>query len=46
MKTIFSVLGCLLFPICWGAFINWIFTFFQRRAHRSRRPSHPIDYHI
>ena len=46
MKGIFNVLTCLLFPIAWGALINWIFTFLERRTGRSTHPNSKIDYHI
>jgi hypothetical protein len=46
MKGIFNVLICLLFPIAWGALINWIFTFLERRTGRSTPPNPRIDYHI
>ncbi len=46
MKGIFNVLICLLFPIAWGALINWIFTLLERRTGRSTPPNPKIDYHI
>ena len=46
MKGIFNILICLLFPIAWGALINWIFTFLERRTGRSTPPNPRIDYHI
>ena len=46
MRGILTVLICLLFPIAWGALINWIFTFLERRIGRSTPPNPRIDYHI
>ena len=46
MRGILNVLICLLFPIAWGALINWIFTFLERRTGRSTPPNPRIDYHI
>jgi hypothetical protein len=46
MKTILLILASLLFPICWGAIVNWLFTLYQRRFERYRGENRRINYHI
>ena len=47
LETILFVVACLVLPVAWGVFVNWLFDLWRDRTGQ-RRDEEPIfpDYQI